>query len=126
LPAFTRRLETPDSIVHVLLQERSVVLTFVSGGGGTRRDIEVDAPNVYLLSYGGESGLTYNTFVFGRAPAHAARVELAGFAQSLQSPIVAGAFVVALKEKDVSPNDLHWTFLSGNGTVIARGSNITR
>jgi hypothetical protein len=126
LPIFAVTLDTPDGEVGVVRKQSGLELVFVNGGGGTSAQFDGQAPHIYLITYGGETGQTYNSYVYGVAPAGATSVEFAGFDAPLRSPIVGGTFLVALKEKEVKPSDLHWTFLSGAGAVILRGSSITR
>lgn len=126
LPNFATTIETPEGTVGVVKGDGSLRLVFVIGGGGSGTFPQGGPPNVYLLSSGGETGAVYNSWVYGLAPAGAATFEVAGATDALGGQVVDGAFVVALKAKDVQPVDLHWTFRAADGSVVATGSNITR
>jgi hypothetical protein len=83
-----------------------------------------DAPSVHLSSYGGQTGLAYNTFLFGVAPEGATRFELDPPGTALGGEVFAGTFVVALHERDVPPDQLQWAFLRQDGSVVVEGSGI--
>jgi hypothetical protein len=93
-------------------------------GNDVTSQAETTPPTVHLISYGGETGLTYNSFVFGTAPPGAVRVELAGF-QAIGGDVKGGAYVLAVRDKEVLPTQLNWTFLAAGGAVVLKGSNIT-
>ncbi len=72
--------------------------------------------SLHLLSYAGETGEAWNTFVFGSAAAGTVRVELAGFPDQRGGTVVDGAWIIALREKDLGPEDLEWRFIAEDGT----------
>ncbi len=78
---------------------------------------------VLLLSYGGQTRLEWNTFVYGTAEPGTARVELAGF-EGLGGQVVDGAWLIVLRETDVTPDQLHWRFLRPDGSVRRAGSGL--
>jgi hypothetical protein len=78
---------------------------------------------VLLVSYGGETSAEWNTFVYGTAEPGTARVELEGF-EGLGGQVVDGAWLIVLREKDVTPEQLHWRFLRPDGTARREGTGI--
>lgn len=78
---------------------------------------------VLLLSYGGEPRHEWNTFVYGTAEPGTARVELDGV-EGLGGEVVAGAWLIVLRETDVTPEQLHWRFLRPDGSVRRAGDGI--
>jgi hypothetical protein len=125
LPNFATTIQTPEGTVGVVKGDGSLRLIFVNGGGGGGSFPQGDAPHVYLLSFGGETGSLYNSYVYGLAPSSAATFEVAGATDAIGGQVVNGAFVVALKAKDVQPGDLHWTFRAVDGSILLTGANIT-
>ncbi|HET6380657.1 MAG TPA: hypothetical protein VFH63_06425 [candidate division Zixibacteria bacterium] len=86
---------------------------------------ELAGPNgVQMVSYGGETGEEWNTFVYGVAAREVSRVVLEGRLGE-GGQVIGGAWVVALRERDLGPRDIHWRFLSARGGVLASGSGIT-
>ena len=116
-------VETPDGTVEVT-RDSSGVHVWHGGLETSEHQPAGDAPNVYPVAYGGETGLIYNAFVYGLAPAGASSVALDGL-EAIGGQVVKGTFVLAIKAKDVSPQQLSWTFRSPAGVVVAQGSNIT-
>jgi hypothetical protein len=45
------------------------------------------------------------------------RVELSGHPDQRGGTVVDGAWVIALRDKDVRPGDVEWHFIAGDGTV---------
>lgn len=78
---------------------------------------------VLLLSYGGETRQEWNTFVYGTAEPGTVRVELVGF-EGLGGQVVDGAWLIVLRETDVTPDQLRWRFLRADGSVRREGSGI--
>ena len=72
---------------------------------------------VYLLSYGGDTGGQWNTFVYGTAAPNVARVEL-DLPGGVGGQVVDGAWLVVLPDKDIVPEQLHWRFLAADGSPI--------
>lgn len=77
-----------------------------------------------LLTYGGNTGQAWNTFVYGVADSSVARVVIDGYADAVGGVVVDGAWVVALQEKDLSPDQIHWRFLSQDGHLVEAGSGV--
>jgi len=73
--------------------------------------------SLHLISYGGATGDEWNTFAFGTAQPGTVRVELSGYPDQRGGTVVEGAWVVALREKDVLPVDLEWRFIADDGAV---------
>ncbi|MEO7296761.1 MAG: hypothetical protein ABIZ57_11545 [Candidatus Limnocylindria bacterium] len=90
------------------------IIAFDSGGEVTAR----------LVTMGGTSGQEWNSFFFGTAPDAASRVVVDGFAGT-GGQVADTAWVVAFRERDLSPHRLHWTVLDALGDVIASGTGIT-
>jgi hypothetical protein len=88
--------------------------------GGAGRSSEGSA---HLFGFGGDSGEMWNTFFFGTAPSRTSRVTLDGFAYE-GGQVSDGAWVIALKEQDVTPDQLRWTFRDATGGTIASGTGI--
>lgn len=78
---------------------------------------------VLLLSYGGDIPEGWNTFVYGTAEPGTARVELEGF-EGLGGKVVAGAWLIVLRETDVTPEQLRWRFVRPDGSVRRAGDGI--
>lgn len=97
------------------------------GGGGSASVITSSAAapggTVNLLSYGGATGEPWNTFVYGNAPPGIARVELSSSA-GVGGQVVDGAWLIALPDLDVTPDQVHWRFLGLDGTVLRAGDGI--
>ncbi len=91
----------------------------ITGGAG-----DAGLVSVRLLSYGGETGEAYNTFVFGTAPTGAATVALSWPADAIGGQVWGGAWLIALPDKDVTPEQLHWQFKAADGSVVAYGNGI--
>ena len=81
------------------------------------------ANSVFLLSYGGATSDEYNTFVYGTAAPGVSRVDL-GWPSSAGGNVVDGAWLVALHEKDVAPDQIHWRFLGADGQPTSEGSGL--
>jgi len=120
--ALLASLDTPDGIVDVFRDTRGMHLWLGQDTGGQNESGL--PPSVHLFSTGGESGLTYNSFVFGVAPSGATQVELSGI-DYIGATVTNDVYVMALEAKDILPTQLVWTFRNGQGDVISRGSNIT-
>ncbi|MDF2735818.1 MAG: hypothetical protein K0S97_2442 [Chloroflexota bacterium] len=78
---------------------------------------------VYLLSYGGDTGGQWNTFVYGTAAPNVARVEL-DLPGGVGGQVVDGAWLVVLPDKDIVPEQLHWRFLAADGSPIREGEGL--
>jgi hypothetical protein len=92
----------------------------IAGSGGAVPLLE---DRVHLASHGGDTGEAWNTFVYGTAEPGTARVQLDGF-EGLGGQVVDGAWLIVLREKDVTPEQLHWRFLRPDGSVRREGSGI--
>ena len=79
--------------------------------------------SVHLLSYGGDTGLEWNSFVYGVAPSGAERIAIAVL-ESSGGKVHGGTWVVAVREKDLAPDDLTWEFLDREGAVVREGHGI--
>lgn len=75
------------------------------------------ADSLHLFSYDGATGEEWNTFVFGTAAPGSTRVELSGFPDQRGGTVVGGAWIIALREKGVDPQDIGWRFIAADGTV---------
>jgi hypothetical protein len=73
--------------------------------------------SLHLFSYGGSTGEEWNTFVFGTAAPGTIRVEVAGFPDQRGGRVVGGAWIIALREKDLSPQDIRWRFIDDDGSA---------
>jgi hypothetical protein len=77
----------------------------------------VGTDSLHLLSWSGATGEEWNTMVFGTAAPGTSRVELEGFPHQRGGTVVHGAWVIALREKDLGPSDMKWRFIDADGTV---------
>ena len=77
----------------------------------------VHADSLHLITYGGATGDEWNTFVFGTAAPGTLRVELANFPDQRGGTVVDGAWIIALREKDLTPQDIEWRFIRPDGEV---------
>lgn len=121
IPPLAASLNTPDGSVGVFIDRLGTHLWLgqdTGSQGGTK------PPTVHLFSLDGETGRTYNTFVFGLAPQGAVKVDLDGL-EYVGGIVANGAYVIASEAKDVIPSQIVWTFHDAEGNVIAQGSNIT-
>jgi hypothetical protein len=124
-PSLVTRIETPDGSAGVARINNALQLLLFADGGWHPVTHVPDQPGqttIHLYTYGGDSGRTTNSFVFGDAPPGAAmfRVSLEG----AQERVTSGVFLVALRLKDLTPSELHWTFLKADGTTLSSGSGI--
>lgn len=74
-----------------------------------------NADSLHLITYGGATGDEWNTFVFGTAAPGTLRVELANFPDQRGGTVVDGAWIIALREKDLTPQDIEWRFIGVDG-----------
>jgi hypothetical protein len=79
--------------------------------------------SVHLLTYGGDTDEEWNSFIYGVAPAGAERIQIAGM-ESAGGQVHRGSWVVAVREKQLAPDDLGWKFLDRGGAVIREGRGI--
>lgn len=89
--------------------------------GSATRD---QGTTVRLVTLGGETGLRWNTYVFGTASDEVSRVELEGFSES-GGQVVDGSWVIVLPDRDVTPRDLNWRLVDSSGALIDSGRGIT-
>ena len=76
-----------------------------------------------LISGGGDTGQEWNTFFYGTAPENVSRVQLEGY-EAVGGQVVEGAWVLALREKDLTPDDMSWEFIDALGEVTDSGVGI--
>lgn len=72
--------------------------------------------SLHLVSFGGQRDLTWNSYAFGTATEGTTAVLLAGLEGAIGGQVANGVWVIALPQKDLSPGDIHWTFLRADGT----------
>lgn len=72
---------------------------------------------------GAETGDAWNTWVYGVAPDAVSRVDVMGF-DGEGGRVVDGAWVIVLRERDLTPMDIQWRFLDPVGAVLESGSGI--
>jgi hypothetical protein len=117
----------PDAAAARIEGTRLEVLIAPAGGASIRAITSSYATrgrtSVNLLSYGGETGDEWNTFVYGTAVPGAARVDL-DWPGGVGGAVVDGAWLVVPPDKDVRPDDLTWRFLDAGGTELVRGDGI--
>lgn len=76
-----------------------------------------------LISLGGDTGQEWNTFFYGTAPANVSRVVLEGY-EAVGGQVVDGAWVLALREKDLTPDDMQWKHVDALGVTVESGTGI--
>jgi hypothetical protein len=104
----------PAGISIVAIRERDgewVVSPITTSAG------PIGADSLHLFSNGGATGEEWNSFAFGTAAPGTERVELAGFPDQRGGRVVDGAWIITLREKDVSPQDLEWRFIADDGSI---------
>lgn len=100
------------AIVAIRPQNGEWVATPITASPG-----RLGTDSLHLVSYDGATGEDWNTFVFGTATPGTERVELAGFPAQRGGAVVDGAWVIALREQDIGPQDLEWRFVAEDGSV---------
>lgn len=94
----------------------ATVIGGLTGGGP-------GANTVDLFGWEGDTGEAWNTFVFGSAEASVSRVTLEGL-PAHGGRVIDGAWVIALRERGIEPQDLHWRFVDAVGAVVTEGTGI--
>jgi hypothetical protein len=123
LPPFVTLAETSEGIVGVA-RDITGLHFWLYGSEGTHVRPEGDPPNIYLVTFDGDTGQIYNSFVFGLAPPGATTFELTGQPGSIGGSVTQGVFVIAVKAKGLLPQQLLWTFRNPAGDIVARGTGI--
>jgi len=100
------------AIVAIRVHDGEWVATPITASPG-----RTGTDSLHLVSYAGTTGEDWNTFVFGTAAPGTERVELAGFPDQRGGRVVDGAWIIALREQDVGPQDLEWRFVADDGSV---------
>jgi hypothetical protein len=100
------------AIVAIRVENGEWVATPITASPG-----RAGTDSLHLVSYAGATGEDWNTFVFGTATPGTERVELAGFPNQRGGRVVDGAWIIALREQDVGPQDLEWLFVADDGSV---------
>lgn len=105
----------PDGRVTVVAVRR------VEGGWSasplTSSPGEPGTDTLHLVSWGGATGEDWNTIVYGTAAPGTVRVVLEGFPDQRGGTVVGGAWVIALRERDLGPPDISWRFIGADGSV---------
>jgi hypothetical protein len=120
-----------EAVAARLIDGRVEVLVATRGESGepgavstiTSSPAKAGIDTLNLLSYGGNTGGKWNTFVYGTASPGVAKVEL-DLPGGVGSPVVDGAWLIALPDKDVVPDQLHWQFLGADGLTIREGDGL--
>ncbi len=120
-----------DAVAAQLIDGRIEVLVATPREGGepgaastiTSSPARAGTDTVYLLSYGGNTGGDWNTFVYGTAASGIARVEL-DLPGGVGGRVIDGAWLVALPDKEVAPDQLHWRFLAADGGTVREGQGL--
>lgn len=121
----------PEAAAARLIDGRVEVLVATPGEGGdpgavstiTSSSAQSGTDTVFLLSYGGNTGGLWNTFVYGTASPNVAKVEL-DLPGGAGGQVVDGAWLVALPDKDITPDQLHWSFSAADGTIVREGEGL--
>jgi len=76
--------------------------------------------SLHLISYGGtDTGEEWNTYVYGTAGPGVDHVALEGFPEARGGKVASGVWVIALREKDVTPAAIRWKFVATDGSVTS-------
>lgn len=128
-PSFTATVNTEDGSVGVFLADGILSLYTVDSNGHfqlvTSKTESGGIASVHLSAYGGQTADKYNSFVFGIAPPDAGSFVLSQPGQAVGGDVSQGAYVVAVTQTDVTPDELHWKFLRPDGSVLEEGTGIT-
>lgn len=100
------------SIIAIREHEGTWVTSPLTASPGPR-----GTDSLHLFSYDGETGEAWNTFVYGTAAPGTVRIRLAGFPDQRGGTVVGGAWLIAIRETGLRPEDLDWTFVAEDGTV---------
>lgn len=119
-------VQVGDETVAAYRDSSAKEVQMVSSGPG-RTDVSTsfkytDPPAVHMSRFDhGDAGI-HDTYLYGVAPAGSARVETSPIAAG-QSFALDGTFLAVIQSPDSSIDvfTIHWTFLSGAGTVLAEG-----
>ena len=76
-----------------------------------------------LFSLGGDTSDEWNSYFYGTAPNAVSRVTVEGLAAE-GGQVVEGAWVVVLRERDLTPDEMRWKFVDAFGRVIDSGTGI--
>jgi hypothetical protein len=77
--------------------------------------------SLHLQSLDGETGDEWNSLIYGAAPPEVSRVEIEGY-EGEGGRVVEGVWVIALRDKGLAPDDIHWTFVDALGAIVDSGS----
>ncbi len=83
----------------------------------TRATIGQDS--LHLVSHGGNTGEEWNSFVYGTASPGVDHVTLEGFPEARGGKVTNGVWAIALREKEVTPADIHWQFVASDGSMTS-------
>jgi len=83
-----------------------------------------DGVTAHLVSMGGDTGDEWNSYFYGTAPGSASRVVVEGFATA-GGQVTDGAWVLAIRQKDLRPDQLTWSVLDATGAILHTGAGIT-
>ena len=123
------QLDPDTAVVAKLdLEGLQLVLLLRQGSGWSAHMLSItrsrEAQNsLHLVTYGGATGATFNTFLYGTASPGVARVSVSEMS-GVGGAVHGGTYVIALPDKNVAPEQLHWTFFGSDGTVVIQGDGI--
>lgn len=128
--AAARGLTSPDASLagaRAEWKDGSLAVVVTPGGEAPRAitsahlDRGVNSARLYTLD--GDTGVEWNTFVYGAAAPGVARVEI-DRPGAVGGEVIDGAWLITLRDKGLAPDDLHWRFLDPSGTVLASGTGV--
>lgn len=73
--------------------------------------------SLHLVSFGGQVDFTWNSFVYGTAEQGTTAVSVAGLEGAVGGRVMNGVWVIALRQKDLEPGNIQWTFHRADGTA---------
>jgi hypothetical protein len=124
------RLTDTYAVAARRVDSRVEVLAFTADGTAwsaravATTDAGADAWSAHLVSQGGDTGDEWNSFLYGTAGADASRVVAVGRGGQ-GGQVVGGAWVIAMRGRDIGPESVHWQVLDATGGVLASGSGIS-
>lgn len=128
-PSAIVRLSDELAVAARRASDGAEVLVFdaVGGDGWTAEAIANGSGGdvtAHLVTMGGTTGQEWNSFFFGTAREAASRVVVDGLVGT-GGRVADGAWVIAFRERDLSPHQLRWSVLDALGDVIASGTGTT-
>lgn len=124
------RLSESRALAAERTPDRVRVLNFQSDGAGDWQVSEIagtlnppEGSSANLFSLSGETGDEWNSFFYGTAPDNVSRVEVEGL-DGTGGQVVDGAWVIAFRDRDLTPEAMRWQFVDALGGIVESGTGI--